>query len=433
MTQKRTKTDTKTTRNRLTPIKESIQTIPNYPSKLIVYKTDATRFYWCRLYYQGKYHIKSTKSESIKVAKEFAVKFYEQTLVNAVLSKDPTETNKSFAVVGRAYLDSVESTQLKQTYRNDLSRFNHALVPFFGEQDIETITNAQISRFLATLKKDGSSSATQTHYLVVLRKILKFAIANDLIDKLPVFPKVHGKLQTSQKRDYLTDEEYDSLVRMSELCASEETVVRGVTITLEMKLLIQFMVNSFIRPSDLRVLKHKHVTIKKEGKDEWIVLSHPATKTTANEVQAMPATVGIYKQLCELRLKTQKKISPDEFVFFPQYKVRDTAMSVIGRLFREILERTGITEKTDKNVTLYSLRHTSIMMRLVKGNVNTLHLARNARTSQQMIDQFYASHLTTDQVREHLHRFEAVEKKKTEKKVAQKTAKTKKTSSKSVQ
>jgi hypothetical protein len=178
------------------------------------------------------------------------------------------------------------------------------------------------------------------------------------------------------------------------------------------------------------VLKHKHVNIKKVGKDEWIVLSHPATKTTANEVQAMPATVGVYKQLCALRLQTQKKISPDEYVFFPQYKVRDTAMSVIGRLFREILERTGIPEQTDKNVTLYSLRHTSIMMRLVKGNVNTLHLARNARTSQQMIDQFYASHLTTDQVREHLHRFESVEKKKV---ATKRTAKSKKTSSKSVQ
>lgn len=419
--------------SRTTAIPSSIQTINGYPKKLVIYLTPASQFYWTRVYYQGKYHTQSTKTNDVKKAKQVAIKFYEQTLVNAVLSDDPSETNKSFAVVGRAYLDSVENTQLKQTYRNDLSRFNHALVPFFGEQDIQTITNAQISRFLAKLKKDGSSSATQTHYLVVLRKILKFAIANDLIDKLPVFPKVHGKLQTSQRRDYLTDEEYDALVKMSEVCASEQTVVRGVTITLEMKLLIQFMVNSFIRPSDLRVLKHKHVNIKKDGKDEWIVLSHPATKTTANEVQAMPATVGIYRQLCELRLKTQKKISPDEFVFFPQYKIRDTAMSVIGRLFREILDRTDIAKQTDKNVTLYSLRHTAIMMRLVKGNVNTLHLARNARTSQQMIDQFYASHLTTDQVREHLHRFESVEKKRTAKKIAQKTAKTKKTSSKSVQ
>jgi hypothetical protein len=45
------------------------------------------------------------------------------------------------------------------------------------------------------------------------------------------------------------------------------------------------------------------------------------------------------------------------------------------------------------------------MMRLINGNVNTLALARNARTSQAMIDKFYAAHLTTNQVREQLHGF----------------------------
>ncbi len=51
-----------------------------------------------------------------------------------------------------------------------------------------------------------------------------------------------------------------------------------------------------------------------------------------------------------------------------------------------------------------------------------------------MIDQFYASHLTTDQVREHLHRFENKEKEKNIKKVPKKKLlKTNKTSSKTVQ
>jgi hypothetical protein len=95
-------------------------------------------------------------------------------------------------------------------------------------------------------------------------------------------------------------------------------------------------------------------------------------------------------------------------------------MSVIARLFRKIVEKTAIETQTDKNVTLYSLRHTSIMMRLVKGNVNTLHLARNARTSQNMIDQFYAQHLTSDLVREHLHQFVT---KKTASKKSSKTTK----------
>jgi integrase len=399
--------------SRTTPIPSSIQTITGYPKKLVVYLTPSSKYYWVRVFFQGKYFTKSTKSTNLVESKKFGIKFYEQVLLNSVISKT-SDSNKSFTVVGRNYLDSIKSITIPTVYRNDESRFKNELSPFFNEQDISTITNSQISQLLKKLTEKERSLSTLKHYMVVLRKILKFGISNDLLDKLPVFPKLSSKTRTTQKRDYLTDEEYESIIKMSELCSDEKLIVRGVEITLEMKYLIQFMINSFIRPSDLRVIKHKHITIKKEGKDEWIVLNHPATKTNANEVQCMTASVGIYKKLCELRLQSQKTISPDEYLFYPQYKNRDTMMSVVGRLFRKIIERTNLEKNTDKNITLYSLRHTSIMMRLVKGNVNTLHLSRNARTSQQMIDQFYSQHLTTDQVRVHLQRFESVEKKKEE-------------------
>ena len=83
----------------------------------------------------------------------------------------------------------------------------------------------------------------------------------------------------------------------------------------------------------------------------------------------------------------------------------EIAKNVVAKLFKRIVAETKIVEKTDKKPTLYSLRHTSIMMRLINGNVNTLALARNARTSQAMIDKFYAAHLTTNQVRQQLHGF----------------------------
>ncbi len=94
-----------------------------------------------------------------------------------------------------------------------------------------------------------------------------------------------------------------------------------------------------------------------------------------------------------------------------KYKNRNTALEVLGRLFRRVLKDSMIEEKTGKNVTLYSLRHTSIMMRLVIGRVDSLALARNARTSQQMVDKFYASHLTTQHVRKQLHAFPEAEEK----------------------
>jgi hypothetical protein len=80
-------------------------------------------------------------------------------------------------------------------------------------------------------------------------------------------------------------------------------------------------------------------------------------------------------------------------------------MQIVAKLFKRIVAETGIEIKTDKKLTLYSLRHTAIMFRLTIGQVDTLSLARNARTSQAMIDKFYAAHLTTNQVRKQLHAF----------------------------
>jgi hypothetical protein len=98
-------------------------------------------------------------------------------------------------------------------------------------------------------------------------------------------------------------------------------------------------------------------------------------------------------------------IDPDDYVFFPTYKNRTTMIGTWGRLFRKVVEESGLEKKTGKNLQLYSLRHTSIMFRLMFGNVDTLLLAKNARTSQGVIEQFYGSHLTTDQGRKQLHSF----------------------------
>ena len=421
-------------RNRLTPIKESIHTIRGYPSKLIIYKTDASKYYWTRIYFNNKYHYKSSKTTSLTDAKKFAVKFYEQVLVTANTERTSDKT-KSFAVVASRYFESVEKTTTKTVHRTDLSRYKTDILPVFGEQEIDTITNAQVSVLINRLKERDLSVASIKHYLVVLRKILKFAVANDLMQHIPLFPQVKGRLVTAQKRDYLTQEEYEELVASAEKLANEEVVERGVLITDEMKYLIQFMVNSFIRPSDIRVLKHKHIKEVKEGKDKWLVLNHPATKTNATEVQAMPASVHIYNKLVEFKKSKKMRLGLDEYVFLSEYKNRNTAMEVLGRLFRRILKDSYIEEKTGKNVTLYSLRHTSIMMRLVIGRVDSLALARNARTSQQMVDKFYASHLTTQHVRKQLHAFPEAEEKAriaSAKKSARKSSPTRKVTKKTI-
>ena len=390
-------------KNRLTPVQSTIERMRGYPSTLIIYKTNASKYYWVRFYYNGKYRIKTTKSESSKDAKKYALQYYKDILLESTVSKSSNQ-RKSFSVLGNLFFNSTEKNSNTKTYKSDINRYRQNILPFFKQQDIDTITNSQINQFVETLHDTKIKPATIKHHIVVLRKIMKFAIANEFMQNLPVFPRITGKLQTSLKRDYLTKDEYEKLIQCAEELAEKNTKVRTQVITLQMKYLIQFMVNSFIRPSDLRVLKHKHIKVMEDGKDKWLSLNHPATKTNANEVQAMPATVGIYEKLLEQFKKDKLPTKPDDFVFFPLIsKNRNTAMEVISRLFKRIVEESKVEESTGKKITLYGLRHTAIMFRLIIGNVDTLVLSRNARTSQNMIDKFYASHLTTDQVRRQLH------------------------------
>jgi integrase len=70
----------------------------------------------------------------------------------------------------------------------------------------------------------------------------------------------------------------------------------------------------------------------------------------------------------------------------------------MDRLFGRILDATGLrTGSKGQRRTLYSLRHSAITFRLLYGQgIDLLTLARNARTSLEMVDRFYASELSAE-------------------------------------
>jgi hypothetical protein len=70
-----------------------------------------------------------------------------------------------------------------------------------------------------------------------------------------------------------------------------------------------------------------------------------------------------------------------------------------------LLEQTGLKMSMDGEVrSLYSMRHTAIMFRLMfGGDISLLTLARNARTSVAMIERFYAAQLDSSKVTVEIH------------------------------
>jgi integrase len=62
-------------------------------------------------------------------------------------------------------------------------------------------------------------------------------------------------------------------------------------------------------------------------------------------------------------------------------------------MFNNLLTRTKLKLDRDGNPrTAYSLRHTYICMRLMEG-ADIYQIAKNCRTSVEMIERFYAAHI----------------------------------------
>lgn len=309
------------------PLTGTVQTVSGMPTKLKIYKVASSKFWWARVYLDGRYRMSSLKTEKLREAQEAAKKFFYQALLDAQLGTRPeanTKISRSFVAVGSRFIESQNVPDKVRRYNDDRIRFNKELVTYFGEKEIGDITSADVGALAKKLQLGGLAPATTNQYLIVLRKILKYACDNRLISLVPNFPRVKGK-STMTKRDYFPMEEYKSLVSVIEEMATEGVEVRGVPVTLEFKYLVQFMVNSFIRPSDLRVLRRPHVKVQvnpaatRNADKHYLLLTHPATKTTDQEVVTMPAAYGIYQSLVKFQdqkvkaLKAKKSKVVDKF------------------------------------------------------------------------------------------------------------------------
>lgn len=160
--------------------------------------------------------------------------------------------------------------------------------------------------------------------------------------------------------------------------------------------LIRFMVNSFIRPTDLRWMQHKHIQVCR-GRHIYLRMELPESKRHATQIVSMPSAVMVYERILDIA-RAQDRGGPEDYVFLPEVANRKSVMVLIDLHFRRVLEASGLrVGKRGQNRTLYSLRHTAITFRLLYGRgIDLLTLARNARTSVEMIERFYASELSAE-------------------------------------
>jgi hypothetical protein len=393
-----------TVRDRTQPIPSSLQKVTGFGT-LTIYKMAASPFWYARYYEDGKIVRRSLKvadkKEAIKAAKKVFVDLKHRKMNNLPFTK-----TSGFEVCARGLAKENDARfkrgeLSKQKISYDAGRLEADLLPHFGKYEIADIDYSIISDYINKLSTPDRPLTINTLkiHLSHIKTILMYAQRVGVITGLPAFPRLKT---TDTARPWFNSTEYSTL---HSVCRSRigtkirvdskaGKFLRKVEITQEVYDLIIFMTNSFIRPTDIKVLQHKHVAIVR-GKDTFLRLTHPPTKSHGQPIATLERAVVVYEELLA-RQRKEGFGKPDDYLFCPHQLNRDYALRDITRQFDQVLKVAGLKHTANGEArTLYSLRHTCIMFRLINGEgIDTITLARNARTSSEMIDRFYAKHLT---------------------------------------
>jgi hypothetical protein len=407
------------TRHRTVPIAQSITPVPGYPEKLAIFKMPASKYWQVRCWHHGKTYRKSTKSQAKRSALIFARIFYEQLMASSVhadinmiapnvcVSEQAKSRSTFGALAARMYANEQARVKRGEFAKGSLqvlrNRLDAHLLPRWGTTDIKAIDHDQLLRFTQEISEEFST-ITISQYLVIVKKVFNLASALNLLEKVPVFPKI--KIKTVS-RGAFTPSEYWSIVRCaraltdkvhpdySNLRSHYRLRTAERTMPIDLQWAVRFMLNSFIRPSDLKTLKHKHIEITQKDGCKYLRLTLPETKSHGTPIATLRPAVTVYKSIVR-HYKTKGLANPDDYVFLPHLRDRNYAHWVMSFFFNWVLAKMGLKKGAHgQDRSLYSLRHSAITFRLLYGRgVDLLTLARNARTSVKMIEQFYASQLS---------------------------------------
>ncbi|MBC7787809.1 MAG: phage integrase SAM-like domain-containing protein [Methylophilaceae bacterium] len=347
-------------------------------------------------YVRGYYHPAITKNINPQDFIQFNVSHEKQHTLFSELIPHMLRIEENRVRRGELSQKSLSIT------RNRLAKW---ITPYFNDIQINEIGYVVLEAFIEGLSEAEINGAAITQYLIIIRKVLNYALLTNLITSLPHFPKVKAP-RTSRGAFTITMYRLllktawrmrDALYMMQngpkEIHLNEVSVM-DVKMPRDMTRLIGFMVNSFIRPSDLKFIQHKHVEII-NGDYLYLRLSLPENKKHNQPIVTLTAGVGIYKRLL-LDAQSRGYGKPNDYLFLPEMaKRRDHALRYLGFLFSWILDKANLKiGPKGQTRTLYCLRHTSITFRLLYGEgVDLLTLAKNARTSVNMIEKHYASTL----------------------------------------
>jgi integrase len=381
--------------------------------KVQLYRRGDGHIWQCSASVGGKQRRSSTKESSLELAKQVAEDWFL-----TLRGKDRAgllKTEKSFAAAAAQFLKEygiiTEGQRSQKWVEGHGIRVRLHLVPFFGDYGLSEVTPGKVQEYRVhriSTSSSGKAPARSTMHdeIVTIRLILKTAIRHGWLAHLPDLSPPYRTQGKIVHRPWFSPAEYKQLYEATREYAREPFHDHYKWNAEQVHDYVLFMANTGLRPDEAKNLQHRDVTIALDSATGQRILEIEVRgKRGIGYCKSMPGAVQVYRRLLARpkpglpqgkRARRRRGESGDvpepEAAQYPQPNEHVFPGNHI-RLFNGVLKRANLKADRDGNRrTAYSLRHTYICMRLMEG-ADIYQIAKNCRTSVEMIEKFYAAHI----------------------------------------
>lgn len=389
------------------------------------------RTWHCAARIKGVQHRSTTKERDLELAKAFAEDWYLKLrgLAHAgLIKKKEISFDKVADQFELEYEVITEGQRSPRWVEGHKHRLRLHLRPFFGTLGISEVTAGKVQEYrvhragqsgrkprapkpdpkdpdagVVAVKAKPPSRSTIHDEIVTLRQVLKTAQRHGWLTHLPDLSPPYGTRGKIMHRPWFSPAEYKALYTATREYA-KTAHGRHRWNAEQVHDFVLFMGNTGLRPDEAKNLQHRDVAIVTDpDTGERILEIEVRGKIGVGYCKSMPGAVNVFE-----RLRNRPKPVTVPKVSKRQRRAGeggDTPPPVLPepkdpvfpgnhiKLFNSLLERHGLKEDRDGQLrTAYSLRHTYICLRLMEG-ADIYQIAKNCRTSVEMIEKYYAAHI----------------------------------------
>jgi integrase len=381
-----------------------------FDGRIHIYKRDDGRYWQCSACIKGTNYRASTKEDSLALAKEFAEDWYLE--LRGKLRRGELVTERKFRAAAEQFLREyeiiTEGQRSPRYVKGHRARLKNYLLPFFGDMGLSEITAGKLQEYRIwrleknasqrqakpadaaadeekatekTEREKGPARSTIHQEIVVLRQVLKTAVRHKWLDAVPDLSEPYRASTKIAHRAWFTPEEYKKLYEATRRRAINPLHKRFQWQAEQLHDYVLFMANTGLRPDEAARLEYRDVKVVFDHDSQQKILEIEVRgKRGVGYCKSMPGAVTPFR-----RLQKRNTPKPTDRIF----------KGVQSTFFNRVLIQEDLKFDREGQVrTPYSLRHTYICFRLMEG-ADIYQVAKNCRTSVEMIEKYYASHLKT--------------------------------------